>query len=236
MHIDAHTFIYICRRLHYQKSCCDFLHTFSLFLGLFCFNEWESVSLSVKWRRQTDKKKDKDGGRSDEHKEPERTDAVIKGKIVHVMRNCYRMWQCQWVRRVNSECFEILREQKGLMDGVSSGVIARLDKWLKAGCRCCDNQDCAVQSKGWCGGFYFEGITACGSAKELQHPIHSVVSVLISILWTHFESFSVFLLLVREVNNEDIEKHWKMQKRKSNELYFHVQHTEFGTSEFLLMW
>ena len=155
MHIDAHTFIYICRRLHYQKSCCDFLHTFSLFLGLFCFNEWESVSLSVKWRRQTDKKKDKDGGRSDEHKEPERTDAVIKGKIVHVMRNCYRMWQCQWVRRVNSECFEILREQKGLMDGVSSGVIARLDKWLKAGCRCCDNQDCAVQSKGWCGGFLF---------------------------------------------------------------------------------
>lgn len=130
--------------------------THSVFSGVFSALMNEDLRRSV-WSdgvRQI-KKKDKDEGRSDEHKEPERTDAVIKGKIVHVMRNCYRMWQCQWVRRVNSECFEILREQKGLMDGVSSGVIARLDKWLKAGRRCCDNQDCAVQSKGWCGVFLF---------------------------------------------------------------------------------
>ena len=34
------------------------------------------------------------------------------------------------------------------MDGASSGVIARLDKWLKAARRCSDNEFCAVQSEG----------------------------------------------------------------------------------------
>ena len=41
-------------------------------LGLFCFNEWGSVLLGVKWQNKTDKNKDKDEGRSDEHMQLER--------------------------------------------------------------------------------------------------------------------------------------------------------------------
>ncbi len=95
---------------------------------------------------------------------------------------CWVGWTKQW-KEVNSGNIKVPREhpnrngpgEEDSMDGISSRVITRLDKWLKVGLRCflplivkivLSSRDCRVAFTHAC--FHFIVITACGTSIELQ--------------------------------------------------------------------